>query len=526
MLSLPRIACLRIPRFQVIVQQKTEPELRGKPFAVITGHGNYQEISICSKEAASSRVYPGMKVSEARAVCADLLIRPYDNSLYLLAQKELIEKLVYCSPKVSALDMGTFLLDASGLNHLGGEPGLCKRIQKIANQSGFASLRTGVAGSAFAAGIACRFKRGQHFIVPPGQDKAFLAPMSVQYLPSELELTESFLSLGINSLGHLAAMPVSQIEERFGRNGVKAHELACGIDNTFPCIPQTEKSFSCSVDLGFALSLWNEVQFVIKSICDRLSADLKREGLAAEELHISFYNDNDKFNERIIKLVRPSNNAKFLLDLIKLSLDAKGLERELTALELKAVRFTPEQWQQNKTNQANDISSGDSLNLLMQKFISRLGPRSLVRPAVNDQHLMDQSGLWLPLSDQRAEDMVLPININYVSAHATPSAMAAGLVLRRSLLEDPVMVKLEGEMPSAITYGGQWHQIVELSEPEKLSGLWWESPVDKSYYVALIKAADKDNVRSVGFGNGLNSYLVLLVHDHNANTWYLEGFFD
>jgi len=64
-------------------------------------------------------------------------------------------------------------------------------------------------------------------------------------------------------------------------------------------------------------------------------------------LLIAFFNDNDKFNERPLKLLRPSNNSKFLLEIIKLALEAAPLKREFTGLHIRVTQSSTENWQQN-----------------------------------------------------------------------------------------------------------------------------------------------------------------------------------
>src|SRR5437588_743241 len=125
-LALPsRIACLRIPRFQIVAHQKAEPALKAKPFVLLAGNGNRAQVMLSSKEAAIRRVYSGMKFSEARAVCSDLLWREYDDQLYAKLQAEIVQSLVAVSPQISGIDNGVFLLDATGLSHLGGEGKFC-----------------------------------------------------------------------------------------------------------------------------------------------------------------------------------------------------------------------------------------------------------------------------------------------------------------------------------------------------------------------------------------------------------------
>lgn len=530
--------------------------------ALLSGRGNRAKVVLCSKEAAAQRVYPGMKLSEARAVCSDLLVREYDEKLYTKLQAQLVQQLVAVSPKVSSLDFGMFLLDAAGLMHLGGENRFCLHLQKLINTGGFPDLHIGIADSAFAAQVASKSKRQRYCIVPQGHDREFLAPLSVQHLPVLDDMRESLYGLGIKTIGQLLKLPPEEVQTRFGAEGLLALDLGTGKDNNLPQIVRTEEVYESVIDLGFPVESLQQTRFILKSMLEHISNKLKADNLLAEELLVEFFNDDEKFDDRKLRLLRPSSNTKFLLEIVKLSLEANPLSREYTGLHIVVTQFAEESWWQNKVRvvdaeqqsaqtklaakieadkdklafvvDSNPDAQSEPFALLLQRFIARMGAKSLVRSAPNDQHLPDEAARWLPLSDESAGAAVLPIDISFMSPDTGPSALACGLILKKSPAPEMVLVEYSGKMPTAITYQGRWHKIKELTEPEKLSGLWWENPVRKSYYVALIEGATervrsiRSNERSKGSSAvvSCDHYLVLLVHDHETNSWQLEGFFD
>lgn len=525
-----------------------------------------------------------MKFSEARAVCADLLWRENDVNLYEKLQAEIVQRLVLASPQVSSIGNGIFLLDATGLTHLGGENKFCKHIQKLLNTTGFNELHIGIADSAFAAQVASKFKRSRHYIVPPGKDKEFLSPLSIKHMPVPDEVQDTFARLGIKTIDQLLKIPVQEIQERFGAHGLAAVKLASGIDQTHPELIRSPQLFECSVDLNFPVESLSQTQFILKSMLERICSELKEQSMLAEELLVSFFNDNEKFDERPLKLLRPSHNTKFLLEIAKLSLEATPLAREYTALHIKVVQSISENWQQtklqviksgsqsqskiallgkakeestvsseaaakpaNKSQQRSDKNDNTSFvaelkhndaqaepfALLLQRFITRFGSKSVVRPASADQHLPDLAANFLPLVEEG--EAILPINIEYDSSYTGASAVACGLILKKSPSPEPVLVEYQGKTPTSITYQGRWHKIKELTEPERLSGLWWENPSRKSYYVALIEVSSerirgsrlrKEGGQKYQQSIAYENYLVLLVHDHENNSWYLDGFFD
>ena len=515
-----RIACLRIPLFPIAVQRKLEPELKGRPFALIGGRSR---VVACSEQATvRAHVRSGMRLSEARAACADLLWRDYDSTICWQAQKELLLDLVSFSPKVSSCQTGTFLLDASGLRLLGGENKWCRDLLRFASRKGFVDGSVGVADSAFAAVVAASDRKRRWLIVPPSCDRKFLSVRPIELLPASVEMRQSLLSLGVKTMGQLTAIPVQEVRERFGPEGVTAFELACGIDNRQPGIPVPEKRFQCVLDCGFPVESLNDALFVIKSLLGRLVLELEKEGLCAEEISASFYNESELIEQRSIRLIRPSNNSKFLLEVLRLSLENKPLPREFTGLRIEVLRLAKESFEQLQVGarRSSPAISGDgeidsdAFVMLLQRLTARLGEGAMVRPAAEDQHVLSSSGRWVPAGVDGARSRHR-VSIDYISERLGSRALSAGIVLK--LHKEPIaaLVELSGMQPSMVSYEGRWYRVSHITSPERISGLWWDEPVRKSYYMAGLEPLDAPSL-----------LIVLLVYDYNRKQWQIEGVYD
>lgn len=524
-----RIACLRIPRFAIAVHEKREPELRDIPWVLLEGKNTsasvyQQKIAMCSYAASKNQIAPDIKLSQACSVRSSLSWRKPDHFLYEQACTEIIQTLLAYSPKVNVYgpsNSGIFLLDASGLRLLGGEDKFCTSILKAIHRLGYAHKHLGIANSAFPAMVATRVKHQFYHIVPPNKTIMFLARQPVQYLPVSDELLQDFSTLGIKSMQQLAAFPAESILERFGQDGVKAWKMAQGIDDTLLSLPPLEKTFVATCDLGYPASSLNEVSLVLSGLLAKLTEDLKNNALRAERLMVSFYSDDAIFDERDIKLIRPSNHSGFLQQVIKLSLNKKPLTREFTKIKVDVLRFSTESWKQEHVlpcegDNNEEIISNDLL-LLLQKVISRLGENTVVKPVLNDQYFPDQSGFWMPVLQTQASGNLLAPNKTYLKQFGKEGE---GLILRKNASgTTPVMVRLdstnsdidnqEAPRPQAVYYQNQWHKIQSLSSPDYLSGKWWEENIGKSYYVAASTQS-----------------MFLLVHNHRNNKWFIEYFFD
>jgi nucleotidyltransferase/DNA polymerase involved in DNA repair len=522
---------------------------------------------MCSLEASKRSVFAGMKLSEAKAVCADLQVKEYDSRFYNEAQQELCRQLITCSPKVVSTEPGLIMLDASGLSYLGGEAKLCRIIHKVSAKAGYADVHVGIANSAFAAHVASKFKRRQYYLVPKNGDVDFLSPLSIKQLPISAEMHDSLYELGIRTMGQMVALSEDALVQRFGPEGAKAWSLARGLDKLEPQIPVAEKEFKCSVELGSPIELLHEIQFVLKSMLDRLTKELKQEGLWAEELNLTFLNGDEKFDERPVKLLRPSNHPKFLLEVMKLSLEARPVQREVSGIILSISRFSSESWEQvniqevtpqvcesdakqlvfaaARNNQSSDINEAPkellalpcsneasenkklSLTLMLQRFVSRLGDEAVVRSVPNDQHIPEFAGAWMPVASTPVVNPIVPVNSNHATKFGGTASLASGLALRKCRNPVPVLVEFQGEVPCSISYEGGWYTVKEITHPERLSGLWWVEPIRRSYYVALLEPR-KERRASVANSQSINTggMLVSLVHDHEENGWFLHGFYD
>jgi nucleotidyltransferase/DNA polymerase involved in DNA repair len=560
-----RIGYLRIPLFQTVVHQRHKG-LQGKPFALITGKltpGGYTRarIFMCSKEANKKGVAPGQRLTEAKALCSDLILRECDDVLYTNVQKQLTQDLISCSPKVASQHPGEFSLDASGLLHIGGEIKFCHGVLKVCAKAGFPDAHIGIADTTFAAMVASRLKNKKMFAIPRGQDAQFLAPLSIVHLGVEPEVEETLINLGVKSLGQLAQLPVDSLIERFGEAGKLAHDLVRGWDLRYPTIPEAPKRFECSIDMGGAISSLNETIFALKSILDRLTAELKRDGLWAEELIVSFFNEDDLLSERSLKFIRSSNQAKFLLEVIRLSLEAEPLLREFTKITLCISRFSSELWEQNQIDDLaiSTVSSERKLSppliLLLQRFLTRLGEHKAVKPVPSDHYDFEDAGVWVPLVKESYSDAVIPIDNDYLLAgRASTISMleASGPVLRKCTGITQVIVELKDAVPSAINYQTKWYRVRHITTPEYLSSNWWDNAATKTYYKVLVEPASRGAVCSAQMRAGtpalpvensesehfdtnyrrgappvrLPFLFMLLVHDQTRNAWFIEGLYD
>lgn len=174
---------------------------------------------------------------------------------------------------------GLVCFDARGLLRLhGGVEGVLGESRRVLR----APARYGVAPSRFASVAAAARARVRRPMIVSGareQAREFLAPMPVALLrarPALAELPEALERLGIATLGELAALTPAALADRFGMEGLLAHELASGGDGELHPRPASELVRE-SLELPEAAS---GVQFErgLGLLIDRLLARRERRG--------------------------------------------------------------------------------------------------------------------------------------------------------------------------------------------------------------------------------------------------------
>jgi protein ImuB len=241
------IVCVLIPRFALATAIGDRGELLQSPVALAPEPGGSQQVGEVSLAAEAFGVHPGMRLGEALARCPRLTLVAPDPAGVADRWERLLVRLESMGAAVEPERPGLACFDARGLLALygGGVDGVLRAAREALRMS----ARYGVAPSRFAAVAAATRARSRRPEVVGGGSAgggrrtaeggralaaAYLAPLPVALLrarPSLAHLPAGLERLGVKTLGELAALPVAALADRFGREGLLAHELASGGDS-------------------------------------------------------------------------------------------------------------------------------------------------------------------------------------------------------------------------------------------------------------------------------------------------------
>src|SRR5882672_11392714 len=217
-----RIACVRVEAFAAAAIERCEPGLREQPLAVVSGAAPATRVVEANAHARAAGVRPGLSDAEAGVRCPGLVRRPVSADAEAAARHALLEACLAVSPRLEDAAPGVVHVDLAGLRGLfGGDADIAARLRRQARAVGL-EARVGIAATRAAAAVAARVGPAVHAL-PPGGERAALAPVALAALEWPEGLAATFTRWGLETLGDLAALPREGLGARLGAAGLAAH---------------------------------------------------------------------------------------------------------------------------------------------------------------------------------------------------------------------------------------------------------------------------------------------------------------
>jgi protein ImuB len=298
------MVCILIPRFPLLAAVGGRRERLLHPAALAPEPGGSQAVGEVSGAAEAFGVRAGMALGEALSRCPELALVTPDAERTESMWEELIGRLESVGAAVEPGRPGEAYFEAEGLEGIWGGhlEGVLNRVRRALDMP----ARIGAAAARFASYAAAWGARGRgakrRAIVPPGAERAFLAPLPVSLLIDHVEVDDrprdgrreaehvagmivELERLGIRTLGELAALPSGAVADRFGAVGLRAHDLAGGVDRPLRPRPPREE-VSESLELPEAAS-GSQLAHALSLLVGRLLAHPARRGRSFRRLRIT-----------------------------------------------------------------------------------------------------------------------------------------------------------------------------------------------------------------------------------------------
>ncbi len=245
-MSVRKIVHIDMDAFYASVEQRDDPQLRGRP-VVVAWKGNRSVVCAASYEARAFGVRSAMPALRAERVCPQAVFIPPDFPRYRAVSRSVREILARHTDLIEPLSLDEAYLDVT--ENKTGLPTATRVAsairQQIRNELQL-TASAGVAPNKFLAKIASDWRKPNGlFVIQPEEVEAFLTPLPVGRIPGVGKVTEKHLAeLSVRTVGDLRSLALAILEDRFGRYGRRLYQLARGIDDNPVVSDRPTKSIS------------------------------------------------------------------------------------------------------------------------------------------------------------------------------------------------------------------------------------------------------------------------------------------
>jgi DNA polymerase-4 len=244
---------------------------------LIGGTGDRGVVASCSYETRQFGVHSGMPMKMARMMCPQAVVIRGNSGVYSKFSDMVTDIIKEQSPLFEKSSIDEFYVDVTGMDHFFGCYDWAKELRNKIIKETMLPISFGLSVNKTVSKVGTSEAKPNNFInIPNGNEKSFLAPLSVKKIPMVGTQTYQLLrSMGIEKVKTVQEMPVELMESVMGKNGISLWKKAQGIDNS-PVVAWNERK-SISMERTFEQDSTDvaKIRSILISMAENLAFQLR-----------------------------------------------------------------------------------------------------------------------------------------------------------------------------------------------------------------------------------------------------------
>jgi len=309
------------------VEKRDNPALKDKP--VIIGGGKRGVVSTACYIARIQGVRSAMPMFKALEACPGAVVIKPDMEKYVRVGREVRAMMQALTPLVEPLSIDEAFLDLAGTDRLHSLPPalvLARFALQVEKEIGI-TVSAGLSYCKFLAKVASDFRKPRGFsVIGEAEAKTFLAEQPVTMIWGVGKAFAAVLERdGIRLISQLQRMERNELMRRYGTMGDRLYRLARGEDDRRVDPARDAKSVSAETTFDIDLASLDDLVPVLRSLSEKVSARLKKAGLAGRTVVLKLKSADFKIRTRNRQLGDPTRLADRIfsvgLDLLRREAD-------------------------------------------------------------------------------------------------------------------------------------------------------------------------------------------------------------
>lgn len=281
--------------FFASVEQRDNPELRGRPVVVGGDPHGRGVVAACSYEARTFGIHSAMSCAKAYRLCRETVFVPPRKDCYSKVSKEIMAIFAQYTDLVEPLSVDEAFLDIT-VNHKGipSATWVAEAVRSDIYRTTGLTASAGVSYNKFLAKIASDLNKPDGLtVITPEQAFTFIQQLPIRKFYGVGKVTEEKMQrLGIFTGRDLQRFSRQELVEAFGKSGHFFFDIAHGRDDRPVQVSRVRKSIGTETTLKEDTYDMEAIEQILIRLANKVSESLNRRNTGGRTLCLKVrYND-------------------------------------------------------------------------------------------------------------------------------------------------------------------------------------------------------------------------------------------
>ena len=265
--------------FYAAVEERENPELRGKPFVVGGSPKGRGVVATASYPARKFGIRSAMSAYQALRRCPNLLFIKPRMELYKEESRKVREIFERYTEKIEPLSLDEAFLDVTGsAQYQGSATYIAESIRDAIRSELSLTASAGVAPNKFLAKVGSDWNKPDGLLViKPNDIHEFVWNLPIRKIPGVGKVSaRKFQLQGVHTCGDLQKFSENELRQQWGKWGVRLFQLCRGFDNREVNTNRIRKSLSAESTFSEDITDLGTIQEHFASVYERFTKRLSK----------------------------------------------------------------------------------------------------------------------------------------------------------------------------------------------------------------------------------------------------------